>query len=161
MEVEGKDVKVYELGYHLLPTLAEGEVSREVAALKALVEKRGGVFITEEAPKMMDLSYTMTKAQSGTIMKFNSAYFGWMKFEMAPAHAAELKGEVESYPQILRYLLITTVRESTMAPRRVMAGVREVTPTATLRKMVKEEAQVPVSEAELDKTIEELVGEKI
>jgi len=160
MEKEA-DMKVYELGYHLLPTLAEGDLAKEVSALKAQVEKRGGVFVAEEAPKMTELSYTMNKAQAGKQSKFNTAYFGWMKFEMAPAQAAELKQEVESHPQILRYLLITTVRESTMAPRRMVAGVREVTPTTTLRKMVKEEAQVPVSEAELDKTIEELVGEKI
>jgi ribosomal protein S6 len=160
MEKETDD-KVYELGYHLLPTLSEGDVSVEVAALKALIEKRGGTIIADEAPKLTDLSYTMTKAQSGKISKFTTAHFGWVKFEMTPAQAMEIKTELESHQQVLRYLLIATVRESTMAPRRMVAGVREVTPTTTLRKLVKEEAQVPVSEAELDKTIEELVGEKL
>ena len=161
MEKEEMDVKVYELGYHLLPTLPEGDISHEVSSLKTLIEKSGGIIISEEAPKLIDLSYTMTKAISGKIVKFNSAYFGWTKFEMVPAKAVELKKEVETRPPMLRLLLISTVRESTMAPRRMVAGVREVTPTTTLRKMVKEEVQVPVSEAELDKSIEALVGGKI
>ncbi len=155
------DAKVYELGYHLLPTLSEGDIAHEVSSLKSQIERRGGVILAEEAPKMIDLSYTMSKENAGKLVKFNTTHFGWVKFEMAPLMAAELKADAGGNSNILRHLLITTVRESTMAPRRMVAGVREVTPTTTLRKLVKEEAQVPVSEAELDKKIEELVGEKI
>ena len=52
-------VKVYELGYHLIPTLAEEEVPQYVNKIKDALDSYGAIVISEEMPKRIELAYTM------------------------------------------------------------------------------------------------------
>lgn len=163
-DAEGADVLVYELGYHILPTVAEEALAEEVDALKALIVQSGGVFIAEEAPQRINLAYKMEKGERGKNTYFDSAYFGWMKFELSPEKTLELKDALENRPNVLRFLLIKTVREDTRVGWRAeLFEERESGVTIAKAPVV---GRAPagerpvISEEELDKSIEELVGEK-
>ena len=51
----------YELAFHILPTVAEGEVAGVYEALKAQIIKDGGTITDEEAPERFELAYEIVK----------------------------------------------------------------------------------------------------
>lgn len=127
-------IRVYELGFHFVPTLSEDEVVVQFSHLKSLIEKKGGTFISEETPQMIDLAYEITKTSKAQKKRFTSAYFGWVKFELNPEEVPALEKEVKAFEPILRYILITTVRENTLVgSKEVLAkkGTKEESETST------------------------------
>ena len=148
---------VYEVGYHIIPTLPEEEVPQQVAAIREMIEERGCIFIAEEFPKMRGLTFAVSKRAAGTRGKFTHAYFGWLKFDLLSSQAVALQRALEANEKIIRFLLIETVRENTLVSTKVLKknsdnGEEKKVGTA-------EEPRKEVSQEELDKSIEKLVGE--
>lgn len=112
--VDEQELVSYELAYHILPTVAEGEVTTVADELKALVAKAGGKVLDEEAAERFELAYEIDKYLEGRYRKFTSAYFGWIRFELAPAALAGLTEAVEEHKLLLRTLLVrlTKVEEA-------------------------------------------------
>lgn len=108
------ELTVYEVGFHLNPALPEGEVLGKVTDLKQAISLRGGVFISEGFPATRPLAYTITKRVGNENKRFNQSYFGWIKFEMTPELIVDLKKMLEGDVDIIRFLIIKTVREDTM-----------------------------------------------
>jgi ribosomal protein S6 len=162
MEKEGREPQVYEVGYHLIPSLSPEKVGETVSALQALIRNEGGSIIAEESPKSLRLAYTMVKHVAGKNYKYDTAHFGWIKFEVAPTASAVIKDALRIDERYLRYILIKTVRESTLygqrlAVNRVAAAAKVA--DAERRADAKKEVTGPVSEEEVDKAIDELVIE--
>jgi ribosomal protein S6 len=107
-------VRVYELGFHFVPTLSEDEVAVQFSHLKSLIEKKGGTFIAEGTPEMIDLAYEISKTVKAQKKHYTEAYFGWVKFELNAEEIPAFEKDVKAFEPILRYLLITTVRENTL-----------------------------------------------
>ncbi len=147
--------KVYEIGYLLIPTIAEEQLTGEVQNIKSLIEKHEGVFITEDFPKLRPLAYQMRKTTGGTNAKYNQAYFGWVKFEVNANATPLIIKDIEKNTHILRYMIINTVRENTMYMQK--AAYKPAEAGAEGEKV--EEAKEKMSEEEIDKTIENLVVE--
>jgi ribosomal protein S6 len=158
VEKEG-GVQVYELGYHIVSTVAEENVPKEVQNLKDTVLKDGGSLIAEGEPKLINLAYSMTKSVADTKKKFTSAYFGWIKFETKSELMPMIKKAVDANPSVLRYLLIKTVRENTLfVPKlNVIKTVEKEAPKA--KKSIKTDETKATSMEDIDKSIEELVAE--
>jgi ribosomal protein S6 len=108
-------LKVYELGFHFVPTLSEDDVTVKFSELKSFVEKLGGEFISEDAPKPINLAYDISKTVKAVKKWYTNAYFGWIKFTLVPEDIEALEKQVKEFEPVLRYLLIGTVRESTLA----------------------------------------------
>lgn len=108
-------LKVYELGFHFVPTLSEDDVTVKFSELKSFVEKLGGEFISEDAPKPINLAYDVSKTVKAVKKWYKNAYFGWIKFTLVPEDIEALEKQVKEFEPVLRYLLISTVRESTLA----------------------------------------------
>ncbi len=162
VEKEG-GVQVYELGYHIVSTVAEENVAKEVETLKAIVLKDGGSLISEGEPKLINLAYSMTKSVADSKKKFDTAYFGWIKFEAKSELIPEMKKKIDASSTVLRYLLIKTVRENTLFTPKLTVrapgkeGKEEAAPKA--KKSTKASADKAASAEELDKTIDEMVSE--
>jgi ribosomal protein S6 len=109
-----QELVAYELAYHILPTVAEGEVNAVSDELKALITKDGGKVLDEEVAERFELAYEIAKYLEGRYRKFTSAYFGWIRFELTPSALATLTEEVEGHKQVLRSLLVrlTKVEEA-------------------------------------------------
>lgn len=102
----GSEVNAYELAFHVLPTVAEGEVASVVATIKSHINTAGGQITAEEEPARFELAYEIVKYLEGRNRKFSSAYFGWVRFSAEPAAMEELAKEVEAMKEILRSLVI-------------------------------------------------------
>lgn len=114
-------VRVYELAFHLLPTISESEVAVQFSHLKSLIEKRKGAFISEQAPALAKLMYEVPKTVKGVKKWYENAYFAWVKFSIDATEIVALEKEVKNFDSMLRYLLIKTVAEDTMAPAHLTA----------------------------------------
>ena len=114
VEAVERELNSYELAFHVLPTVAEGEVTAVVDRIKAAIVAAGGHVTNEEVPARFDLSYEIVKFLEGRNRKFTSAYFGWVRFSVEANKIAELTEVVEGSKEILRHLLIrlTKVEEA-------------------------------------------------
>ena len=158
-----EDMQVYELGYHIVPTVAADDVESEVGKIRSAIEARGGVFIAEGTPEAMNLAYPIFVNDGGKRTKYERAYFGWMKFEMDPAQVVALRDEDLAHnAHVLRHILFKTTREETRAKLQTEQStiLREVRTTGVLEKKQVAEEGGEVSEEALDKSIGELVGEE-
>ena len=96
----------YELAFHVLPTIAEGEVPAVFQKVKDIVTKRGGEITVEEAPARFDLAYEIVKHLEGRNRKFSSAYFGWVRFSAEPESVLKIAHDIEGVKDLLRHLII-------------------------------------------------------
>ena len=96
----------YELAFHVLPTVAEGEVGSIVAQLKSIITSHEGVVTTEEAPERFELAYDIVKYLEGRNRKFSSAYFGWVRFTAPAASVESINQAVGGVKDILRHLIV-------------------------------------------------------
>jgi len=157
--LEGEEeLKVYELGYLLVPTVPEEHLAGEVQKLKDAIVSHKGTFVSEDAPKLRTLAYTIVKHVAGRNVKCDRAYFGWVKFVMDPGEIIALTKAVENNDKVLRHLLIKTVKESTLYGGRLMTPRGEGVPIQTPKKVQKEEL-TETTIAEIDKSIENLIIE--
>tara|TARA_B100000745_G_scaffold96809_1_gene61435 strand:+ start:599 stop:1195 length:597 start_codon:yes stop_codon:yes gene_type:complete len=108
----------YELAFHVLPTVAEGEVAQVFQSIKDLVTKNGGEIFDEEEAKRFDLAYEIVKHLEGKNRRFSSAYFGWVRFKAESGAVQALTEEVDGRSDILRSLLIRLTKAEEAHPFR-------------------------------------------
>ena len=154
---EKDDSLVYEVGFHLLPTTPESEVPAEALKIKSTIEESGGAIISEEMPKLVVLAYDISKNVDSKSQKFNKAYFGWVKFEADPAKIADIKNKVENNQNVLRFIIVKTVKEDTMHVHKIPMFKKEPSASSGQEKEERGVEKPKVSEAEIDKSIDELV----
>jgi len=106
----------YELAFHVLPTVAEGEVATVFEGLKNLIKKHGGEVTLEESPARFDLAYEIVKYLEGRNRKFSSAYFGWFRFTLNPTEIEEINRTLGGDKQILRHLIIKLTKSEESHP---------------------------------------------
>jgi ribosomal protein S6 len=157
VEQENNDAFVYEIGYQLLPTLNEDEVAGEIDSLRQILEKYQSEIIAEGSPALKDLSYEMKKKVSGKYQKFHKGYFGWIKFATEAANTDKIKREIDASESVLRFILISTVRENTIFSQRPHVirkpeAEKGVTEDGVEGEVMTEE----VMDQEIDKTLEDL-----
>ena len=158
MEEKEIDGRVYEVGYLFAPTISEEELPTIYGNLKELVGSFGGNVISEDIPKMIDLSYSMFKTVKNVSNKFSNAYFGWVKFFMDADKVLELKKKLDLDPNIVRFLIIKTVKENTIAAKRFVHrdSVRRKVPTT--KKEGESNEVAPINKEEVDKEIEAMIA---
>ena len=156
MKEENSDSRVYELGYLLVPTLSPEDVPIHYGNFKELASSFKGEIITDEMPKMIPLTYSMSKVVSNIRNKFNTAYFGWTKFTMDPEQILKLKKHLDLDPNVIRFLILKTVKENTIAAKRFIRG--ETYRRPIMKKNTENEAAVPINKEEIDKEIDALVA---
>jgi ribosomal protein S6 len=155
---ENSDSRVYELGYLLVPTIPSEEVPARYGDLKHLISSLGGEIISDEMPKMIPLAYTMRKVISNVHTKFHSAYFGWIKFATDGEKVVELKNKLDLDQNIIRFLILKTVRENTIAVKRFMRADMPYRKTPSPKRAVDAGPVAPINKEEIDKEIDALVA---
>lgn len=156
-------LSVYEIGYLIVSSVPEEKVSAEAEALKGIITKSGAAIIADGEPHLERLAYTMRKKTvSGAYDKYDTAYFGWVKFEIGSDKVEAIKKSVESYQTVLRSILVSTVRENTYLGKRASLIADEIggdKKTAATDKPEEKKDAAPVSIEDMDKSIDEMVKE--
>ena len=153
--------KVYEIGYLLISSIPKEKVADSATRLKEVLSKKSAEIIAEESPELIPLSYTMIKKIGTANHRFDQAFFGWVKFELAAKDIEDVKKALDLNPDVLRYLITITVRENIylgkkapVAPGKIVEA--EGVPAETVE--VSEDKPALVVE-EIDKSIDEMVKE--
>lgn len=161
------EVRSYELAFHILPTVAEGEVPETLSKIKAHISSQGGVIFDEEAPERIELVYPIVKHLEGKNRTFASSYFGWIRFRAEGEKISALEEELRTDTALLRHLLIKLRKEEEAHPfryhehRKSLKMVEVVDEEAEVVKEVltETEAQAPVEEEALTASLEKITGE--
>lgn len=128
------------------PGISEEQVLGEINALRNIIEKNGGIITVEEKAKLIKLAYVIKKIKLG---KFETAYFGWIKFTAETEAILSIKNDTDKMENMVRYMII-------------VGNDEQVQPRASKRTYTKKEEKIEdkqqVNEEEVDKKIEELIG---
>lgn len=144
---------VYEISYLFVPHTSEENLPAKVTAIKDLVSERGGIFISEDHPKLIELAYQMDRTIANKKEKFTKAYFGWVKFELDPSKIEEISKILALNEEIIRFLVIKTIRENTLVSKKPFGKDSSRKPRAS-----DEEAKLPINKEEVDAEIEKMVS---
>lgn len=153
----GVNQRVYELGYLLVPSIAEDNLPAMYGNVKEFVSSFKGEIISDEMPKMIPLAYSMSKVISNIRNKFDTGYFGWIKFVMDSDKVLELKKKLDLDPNFIRFLILKTVKENTIAAKRFVRGDMHGRKPKT-EKGDNSEPAVPINKEEIDKEIEAMIA---
>ncbi|MFM2339587.1 MAG: hypothetical protein RLZZ360_223 [Candidatus Parcubacteria bacterium] len=158
----GREPVAYELAYHVLPTVAEGEVDSVTAEVKAFITKAGGQIFDEEVAERFELAYEIEKYLEGRYRRFSSAYFGWVRFRLDPAALAAVQEEIDTHKALLRTLTIRLTKTEEENPFRfheALADLKTRNVTITDEEVVEVEEVVEgdVEAVEGDEKTEEVV----
>ena len=154
-QVYNGEKPLYEVSFLISPNTSEENVVTEVAGIVALVEQSGGEILFSEAPKMRALAYSMIKSHVGKREKFDSAYFGSFIAGVEPEAATALMKSIEMLPSVVRALAVSVPKEALFYAEKRIAAKAE----RDAKHAAQKEEAVAVSQAELDKTIDQLVIE--
>ncbi|MDP3645737.1 MAG: 30S ribosomal protein S6 [bacterium] len=160
--VESDEVllRVYEVGYHLAPTVKEEELEGVVGGIRSVIEKVGGSFIAEGAPTLTRLAFPISVVEKGKRSEYDRGYFGWIKFEASIDVVEKLNTALTRSADIIRSIIFQTVREDTRA--RIKAPtLRDVKRTDVIKSTTRHAAEVsaPVSEEDLEKALKDITEE--
>ncbi len=123
--VNEQDFVNYEFAFHVLPTVAEGEVPSVVEILKSHITKAGGKVFDEEAAQRFDLAFEISKYLEGKNRKFSSAYFGWIRFSLPAGSLASLTEVIDGEKTLLRYLLVKLTKIEEQHPFRFHESIAD------------------------------------
>lgn len=144
--------QIYEVGFLLVPALSEESLGGKVSQIKSILEKAEAEIISEEAPKLKQLAYTMAKkTDEARRDTYEKGYFGWVKFGADIAVLPDIEAALKADSEIIRYIVIKTVRENTIIPVAAKAS--------PLQKDDEAAAQTGEDAKEMDESIDELVIE--
>jgi ribosomal protein S6 len=158
---------IYEIGFHIVPTVDEKEVGAVVEKIKKLLGKNVEI-VAEAAPVRMRLAYQIERATQGKREKYTESYFGWVKFALKENEEGEgvgiqvnaIEQSLRNTKDVLRFILIETVREDLMQQKTRAVFGSDRLEGQTLTKAPREaEKAGEVSQEELDKSLEALTAE--
>lgn len=112
------DSRVYEISFIFDNKLDEETALAKSNAIKQSIATLGGSFISEETPYMRELAYEMIRVVNNVNIRFNEGYFGWIKFELDGSKVKELEKGLKLDEEVIRYLVVATVRENTVFTKR-------------------------------------------
>ncbi|MFC1751620.1 30S ribosomal protein S6 [Patescibacteria group bacterium] len=144
----------YEIGYLIKATLKDEEVLAFSDNIKHVITDNKGLILSEGRAKKQALAYPINKE--------TTAFFNWIKFSLSSSAIKELKSILDRHQSVLRFLLIKNAKEE--PAKRSVLGLRKpkVVKQKTTDETPKEprpEAEIQLQEAEIDKKIEEILGE--
>lgn len=141
---------VYEVGVHFTPTIPEEDVAARFGDLKATITDLGGNTLADGFPILTPLAYTIV-TKTG---KFDRAYFGWVKFTLTPESVAAVKEACDHMESVIRFIIVKADPEVTVPFKRAPSSALEADRPAPAEVV----AKGPVSEEELDKTLEGIIA---
>lgn len=106
-----EDLRTYELGYLLVPAVAEGELPEKVATIKDYIAKNGGTVLEQEDPDYRELAYPMEHVVNENKQIFKNGYFGWIQFEAPGDTAQTLRDTLNQNAEVIRFLCIKIDRD--------------------------------------------------
>jgi len=157
-DVNQQDSKKYELGYLFVPFVGEGEkdgaIKKEIVAV---IEKNGGQVISELAPVLRHLAYSIRKMINNKYNAFTDAYFGSIKFEIVPSGIENINSALRKSDSVIRHLLVEAPKVGQVKIKPLVPLASLVPAELTTKEVEVEVAKTTTDEVAIDKEIEDLL----
>lgn len=138
----------YELAFHLNPNLEEAKVQETKQTLEKGITGRNGNVLFSREPEKIHLSYQ--------IKHNDHAFFGYIQFtiENAEESLKEINDELKLNGDVLRYLIVKVPS----AGQRREAVLKQVKAKERAERRAKEKAATPEEAKEMEKKLEDILG---
>lgn len=147
-DADHTELRVYELGFHIDPELAQEEAKKTYQGIRDSVEEAGTI-VAEGTPEKIQLAYTVSRMEHGGRRDFDGSYFSWIAYEAdGPGHD-KVTSAAAAETRIFRFLDLRTTKE-------------QATHFAEMHELMLQEAAKPVegaeevSDTELDAALKEV-----
>lgn len=120
-----ESAKLYELGFHIIPTVSDEKVPEAFSQIKDLIISNKGEVKKEGEAKKIKLAYPIIKKVDGKNEKFNSANFAWIKFVAESEDIENLKKALDENSSILRFIIVKTVDDYDHSTNKLAAEMAE------------------------------------
>jgi len=148
---------VYEVGFHIVPTVGEEGVGAVVESIRKILGD--AEIISESFPRKIGLAYQVERATQGKREKYTESYFGYIKFATTRDQVPAIHTALGAQNTVLRFLIVETVREDIAAtPRRAVFASDRLEGKTIEKHVGTAEKPTEISDAELDKSIEALTS---
>ncbi len=145
----GNENRVYEISYILVPTITEDAAAEKINSLKQSIASQGASFISEEAPYMRDLAYEMLRVIKNVNNRFDTGFFGWIKFELDPANLIKIEKMFKLDEDVIRYIAVKADRDINIYTKKIVErSVAEEVNIDTTKEEVKVEEKLEVKTGE-------------
>lgn len=116
----GNENRVYEISYILVPTITEDAAAEKINSLKQSIATLGASFISEEAPYIRDLAYEMLRVIKNINNRFDTGYFGWIKFEIDPINLPKVEKLFKLDEDVIRFLSVKADRDINVYTKKIV-----------------------------------------
>ena len=136
---------VYEIAFHLNPDLEETQVQQLAQAIENYITSSGGVVVFKKSPEKVRLSYLVKHKRQ--------AYFGYIHFTLEQKEMMiGIEEKVKLNNDVLRHLIVKIPADS----GKVRFRFKPQKPKIATEKPA--EKQTPEESKELEKELEEIIG---
>lgn len=152
---QGKESRIYELAYMADPDIENEKAMQKSLNLRQIIERQKGIISEEGRPELKSSAYPIKDKTKG--------FYGWIRFLTKPETLAEIKKSLDDDKEILRFFIIKVKRSS--GHDAVSKLKRRTSPVSIApvlekpNKKEKEEGSIKADEGEIDKRLEEILGE--
>lgn len=115
LDDDAGDAAVYEVGYHILSTVPENGLEKEVSSITDVLSKLNAEVVGERFPVQIELAYPIDKKINGKREEFSQSYFGWIAFSLDSSDVEKVKEALDTNENILRFLISKTSRDQVAA----------------------------------------------
>lgn len=157
------DSRVYETAVLIVDSMSENEALDKYNTIKQYIADIGASFISEELPYLRELSYEMVRVIKNQNVRFNQAYFTWIKYEIpadkVPEANIALKKKLDLDEEIIRYMTVSTVAENTTYTKPNPVIKAETLADQIDNQMAEAESVKDLAEIELNKELSDTEAE--
>ncbi len=156
-----ENAQLYELGFHINPTLAEDKADAVFSKIKGVITSNKGEVVKEGALKNIKFAYTIIKKIEGVNERFTNGYFGWVKFNAESPVIEKIKKSMDDNVSVIRYIFVKTVDDFEHSTEKLAAEMAETTDESSegeekSDEKVEESKVKKSSKDEVDKAIDKI-----
>ncbi len=146
-DADHAEVRVYELGFHVDPELAQEEAKKVYQTMRDLMEGAGSI-VAEGTPEKIQLAYTVSRMEHGGRRDFDNSYFCWIAYEADGVGHQKVTDAARAETRIFRFLDLRTTKEEAAHFAEMQEMIRQAATQPA--------AEEPVSDTELDAALKEV-----
>ena len=120
-----ENAQLYELGFHINPTLAEDKADAVFSKIKGVITSNKGEIVKEGALKNLKFAYMIIKKIDGVNERFTNGYFGWVKFNAESPVIEKIKKSMDDNVSVIRYIFVKTVDDYEHSTEKLAAEMAE------------------------------------
>lgn len=150
-DIDHKEARVYELGFHIDAELSTEEVKKVYQGLHKVIAEAGTV-VAEGEPQKIALAYTISRTETTGRRDFDSAYFAWIAYEADGEGHEKVTRAAGEEKRIFRFIDLRTTKESAEHS----AQMHEIMLKAAAKEAEGSDEEDEVLEEELDQALKEV-----